>query len=219
MAGFLLGLPSFLAAPRAEEPQAAHAAQTAEDLGEEVKIFDGKTLENWRTIDTFDFIHHGRVSVQDGVIRLERGKPATGISWKKELPKSNYEISWSARRVEGSDFFCGLTFPVKEEFCTLILGGWGGQVVGLSNIDGFSAVENNTTQSIDFKNGQWYRLRLRVSDEAIHIWLDDRQIIDVETKNKKFSIWWEQDPVRPLGIVTWYTTAELKDLKMHRLRQ
>jgi hypothetical protein len=190
-----------------------------QELGEEIKIFDGKTLQNWHIIDKFDFKEHGPVSVNDGVIRLARGQPATGIAWKKESPKSNYQISLVARRVEGNDFFCGLTFPVKDQFCTLILGGWGGQVVGLSNVDGNSAVENETTRSVEFKNGQWYRIKLKVADDAIRVWLDDDEIISLETQDHKFSVWWEQEPARPLGIVTWYTTAELKDLKMHRFRQ
>jgi hypothetical protein len=190
-----------------------------QELGEEIKIFDGKSLQNWRTIDKFDFKEHGQVSVKDGVIRLASGQPATGISWKKEIPKSNYQISLVGRRVEGNDFFCGLTFPVKDQFCTLILGGWGGQVVGLSNVDGNSAVENETTRSVEFKNGQWYRIKLKVTDDALRVWLDDDEVISLETQDHKFSVWWEQEPARPLGIVTWYTTAELKDLKMHRLRQ
>ena len=37
----------------------------------------------------------------------------------------DYELRLEAKRVEGGDFFCGLTFPVGKEYCTLILGGWG----------------------------------------------------------------------------------------------
>ncbi|MCA9216078.1 MAG: DUF1080 domain-containing protein [Planctomycetales bacterium] len=188
------------------------------DLGEDVKIFDKKSLKNWRIVDTFDFDQHGKVEVRDGTIHLEEGKPATGISIKSKIPKTNYEVSFAARRVKGSDFFCGLTFPIKEEFCTLILGGWGGQLVGLSNLDSFNAAENHTTQVIDFKNGQWYKVRLRVTDEFIRIWVDGEKIIEVEANRHKFTIYWEQEPVRPLGLVTWYTYGEIKDLKMHKLQ-
>jgi hypothetical protein len=184
---------------------------------QDVPIFDGKTLENWLIIeDSLDFKEHGKISVEAGVICLGRGIPATGMSWKKELPTSNYEITFSGRRMDGNDFFCGLTFPVKEEYCTLILGGWGGRIVGLSNIDGSAAVDNETTQVIEFEKEKWYSVRLRVTDDAIQVWLENKRIIHVPTKGHKFSIWWEQEPVRPLGIVTWYTAAELKDLKMMR---
>ena len=191
--------------------------KVAQANSDEIAIFDGKTLENWRTVKEFDFEQHGKIEVRDGSIHLEEGKPATGISIKTKIPKSNYELTFSARRVKGSDFFCGLTFPIKEEFCTLILGGWGGQIVGLSNIDTFNAAENNTTQVIDFKNGQWYKVKLRVTDEFIHIWVDGEQIIEVEANRHKFSIYWEQEPVRPLGIVTWYTHGEIKDLKLRKV--
>ena len=38
-----------------------------------------------------------------------------------------------------------------------------GGVVGLSSIGGFDASENETTQFVEFKNGQWYKIRLRVT--------------------------------------------------------
>lgn len=179
----------------------------------EIELFDGKSLDNWRVIDQWDFKDHGAIEVKDGSIFLQKGNPATGISWKGDLPRSNYEFTWQAKRIDGSDFFCGLTFPVKDSYCTLILGGWGGQIVGLSNIDGFSAIENATTRSIEFEKDRWYRLKLRVTDEKIQIWLDDKSIIEVTTQGRKFTIWWEQEPVTPLGIVTWNTTGALKDLQ------
>jgi hypothetical protein len=181
------------------------------------ELFDGKSLEGWRIIDQIDFAEHGEVTVKEGVIYLERGKPATGISWKGDFPRSNYQLSLSAQRVEGNDFFCGLTFPVKDEHCTLILGGWGGSIVGLSNIDGFSAVENTSTQAINFEPGRWYRIKLTVLDDRISIMLDSKLIIDVETTGRRFSIWWEQEPVTPLGIVTWNTTGAIKDLQLVQL--
>ena len=203
---------------RSEKDKKKAADKQPTDLGDEIKIFDGKTLKNWTTVKKFDFEQHGKIEVRNGSIHLEEGRPATGIAVKTKIPKSNYEISFRARRVKGSDFFCGLTFPIKKEFCTLILGGWGGQIVGLSNIDSFNAAENNTTQVIDFKNGQWYKVRLRVTDEFIRVWIDGEQIIEVEANHHKFTIYWEQEPVRPLGIVTWYTHGELKDLKLHKVK-
>ena len=68
----------------------------------------------------------------------EGDQPATGIRSTAVIPKSNYEIRLEAKRTDGNDFFCGLTFPVQEGFATLIVGGWGGGVTGISNIDGFA---------------------------------------------------------------------------------
>ena len=72
------------------------------------------------------------------------------------MPGLNYELNVVARRVEGSDFFCGLTFPYQDSHCTLILGGWGGALVGLSCLDGRDASENETTRLMPFEKGRWY---------------------------------------------------------------
>lgn len=202
--------------PQAESETQAGAPPQADP--NEVKIFDGKSLEGWRIIKKLDFEDHGRIEVKDSAILLERGKPATGISWKGKLPRSNYELTFEGKRIEGDDFWCGLTFPVKDDHCTLILGGWGGQVVGLSNVDGFSAVENETTQAMEFATNQWYRIKLRVTDENIAVWINDLKMVNLDTEGRMFSIWWEQEPVTPLGIVTWKTTGAIRKLKLVKLK-
>lgn len=183
----------------------------------EVSLFDGKKLDGWRIVDKVDFEKHGKVRVKDGELLLEHGSPATGISYTGKPPRSNYEIALEAKRTDGSDFFCGLTFPVGDAYCTLICGGWGGDVTGLSNINNMSAEENATTGYTDFKNDKWYKIRLRVTDKSIAAWIDKEQILEVERGEKKFDIWWEQEPVRPLGIATWRTSAALRNIRLTRL--
>ena len=78
-------------------------------------------------------------------------------------------------RLDGSDFFCTTTFPVGKDYCSLVVGGWGGAVVGLSNVDYADASENATTKTMGFKDNQWYRVRIRVSDAAIEAWIDGQQ--------------------------------------------
>ena len=34
---------------------------------------------------------------------------------RKDFPKENFEIRWEANRLDGSDFFVGITFPVGDE--------------------------------------------------------------------------------------------------------
>ena len=77
-----------------------------------------------------------------------------------KLPKTNFEISLDAKRVQGHDFFCGLTFPVGDSFASLIVGGWGGAVCGISSIDGNDASSNDTTTRRKFDNDKWYHIRL-----------------------------------------------------------
>ena len=174
--------------------------------------FDGHNLAGWHIADKYDFEDHGRVHVQDGALILERGNPMTGVSWTGPVPKTNYEVTLEAKRVEGDDFFGSITFPVGDSWCTLIIGGWGGMVVGLSNIDRMNASENETTQLLIFETGRWYPIRLRVTGDAIRAWINDDPVIDLERENHEFDIWWEQHPMKPFGFNTWRTTGALRSI-------
>ena len=100
------------------------------------------------------------------------GDGCTGVTWTKEFPTWDYEVACDAMRVDGNDFFCGMTFPVGKDPCSFIVGGWGGTVVGLSSIDGFDASENETTQYYEFERDRWYKIRLRVTPERIEAIVD-----------------------------------------------
>ena len=178
-------------------------------------LFDGKTLTNWQPTK---FFGEGPVRVEQGQIILEAGSDLTGITWTgRALPTTNYELTLQAMRVEGRDFFAGVTFPVGDSFCSLILGGWGGQVVGLSSINGMDASENETSQSREFESGRWYDIRIRVTPAKIEAWLDNRQIIDVNLKGNEISTRIEMDRSKPLGIASWRTKAALRDIRVRRL--
>ena len=178
-------------------------------------LFDGKTLGNWQPSK---FGGDAGVRVDNGQIMLETGKPFTGITWVgPELRTTNYEIALQAMRVEGRDFFAGVTFPVGDASCSLILGGWGGTVIGLSSVNSEDASQNETSQSMEFELGRWYGVRIRVTAAAIQVWLDDRQIIKQELKGNKITIRMEMDPSLPLGIASYRTKAALRDLRMHTL--
>jgi hypothetical protein len=131
-----------------------------------------------------------------------------------QYPKMNYEIALEAMRVDGSDFFCGLTFPVGDDPCSFICGGWGGGVVGLSSIDGSDASENETTKYQEFESKRWYKIRVRVTDGKIEAWIDDTQKVDVDTEGKRIGVRIEVDLSRPLGIATYNTTAAVRDIKI-----
>ena len=59
-------------------------------------IFDGKSLEGWKVIDKFVFKRHGKVSVKEGEMILEKGGAGTGIVWQGKMPRINYEIRLEA---------------------------------------------------------------------------------------------------------------------------
>ena len=96
-------------------------------------LFDGKTLNGWKPTD---FAGHGDVECQLGMIIFEMGDPFTGLNWTGSVPRMNYEVALDAMRVNGSDFFCGLTVPVNDTACSLIVGGWGGSLIGISTMPG-----------------------------------------------------------------------------------
>jgi hypothetical protein len=100
----------------------------------------------------------------------------------------------------------------------LIVGGWGGSVVGISNVNGENASENETTTFRNFKSGQWYRIRVRVTKTKIEAWLDTEQVVDLETEGKDLDMRiGEIESSKPLGIATWRTTSELKDIRWRKL--
>jgi len=174
---------------------------------ETMTLFDGVSLNGWQIID---FGGQGNISVRDDAIVIEAGEPLSGIRWTKDFPKINYEVNLQVKRVRGSDFFCGMTFPVKDSFLTLVLGGWQGYVNGLSSIDGYDAANNETYDSYGFNVGQWYRIRLRVTDRKIEAWADDSRIVDFTIGNHDLSLRFEMEPTVPFGISSYYTTGAVR---------
>ncbi|MGD2094283.1 MAG: DUF1080 domain-containing protein [Phycisphaerales bacterium] len=182
----------------------------------EISLFDGETLGQW---EITDFGGKGDVYVKDGAIYMEMGNYMTGINWGGPVVRMNYEITLEAKRVSGSDFFCGLTFPVDDRPCSLILGGWGGSMCGLSNIDYYDAANNETTRFISFKDDQWYRVRLRVRPDRIEAWVDDEELVNIETTGRHISVRPEMDTSVPLGIATWCTTGAVRNIYLKELEK
>ncbi|MGQ9730352.1 MAG: 3-keto-disaccharide hydrolase [Candidatus Zipacnadales bacterium] len=177
-------------------------------------LWDHRTLEGWMESD---FYGKNEVRIENGYLIMTMGNDMTGITYTKPVHRLDYEVSLQAMRVEGSDFFCGLTFPVDESYCSLILGGWGGSVVGLSSLDGYDASENETTQWIQFKERTWYRVRVRVTKTRIQAWLDDRRIVNVSIEGRRVSTRIEVEESKPFGIATWRTTGAVRDIRLRRL--
>jgi hypothetical protein len=178
------------------------------------ELFDGHTLTGWKPTD---FAGKGEVTVEKGQIHLSMGNDMTGITWTNDLPKVNYELSIKAMKVDGNDFFCGLTFPVKKEFCSLICGGWGGGVVGISSINGMDASSNETTTFTSFAQKKWYHIFLRVTDTKIQAWIDEKQVVNFEINEQPLSTRIEVEESKPLGIANWQTSSAIKEFKMREI--
>jgi hypothetical protein len=199
-------------ASKAEAPK-ADAAKTVADKKWTV-LFDGKSIDDWKAAD---YGGNEGLSVEDGEMIIPAGATLSGANYTKPTPKMNYEVELVGRRRSGSDFWCGLTVPVGETHVSLILGGWGGSVCGISSIDGMDASENSTTSGQTFKKNQLYTARLRIAEHRIQAWLDKEQIADVDTTDKRLSIRLEVSRSKPFGIATWQTEGGIKSIKIREL--
>jgi hypothetical protein len=179
-------------------------------------LFDGKTLKGWSPTG---FGPGGEVKAENGQIIIEAGDPLSGIKIDGEPPaRMNYEISYEAMRLEGDDFFCALTVPVDQACCTLVIGGWGGTLVGISSIDGFDASENATTQHRKFEPNRWYRIRFRVTPKKLETWIDDKQVIDANIEGKKIGMRRGQiEMSQPLGFSNYRAKSALRNINFQGL--
>ena len=187
----------------------AAVAQTG--AGEWRSLFDGKTLAGWRETG---FTGHGKTRVENGVILLGAGAPMTGVTYTGSIAKDNYEIRFEAARLDGNDFFASLTFPVGDSFCTWVTGGWGGDIVGLSSIDGWDASDNETRTYFDFERNRYYAFRLRVKGDRMSAWIDDKQIIDVGIGGRAISLRpGEMKLSAPLGFASYGTLGGIRKVE------
>jgi len=209
----------------AADPPVKQKLAAAADKTEWKVLCDGTSLKDWKVTE---FGGEGEVEAKDGAIVMQQGSELTGIHWAgAALPKKNYEVQLDAKRVNGSDFFCGLVFPVGDSFCSFVVGGWGGGVVGLSAVDGLYAVDNQTVSYHSFDDNRWYRIRLRVSESYIQAWIakaddkgefrENKRVVNLETKGKRLSVHPAVDLSKPLGVSCYATVAAVKNIRLREL--
>jgi hypothetical protein len=180
-------------------------------------LFDGKSLEGWKSSE---FVGTGKVFLRKGVVVLEAGEPMTGITYARDdFPRIDYEVRLEARKLDGDDFFATTTFPVGEDYCSLVVGGWGGGIVGLSSLNQLDASMNETTKNMEFAKERWYTIRIRVMNGRIQAWINDEQVVDADTTDKQISIRGECRRSRPFGIATYRTTGEVKTIQVRKLSE
>lgn len=179
-------------------------------------LFDGSSLKGLAPIR---FGGEGEVEVEHGALLLDYGNPLTGVTFTTAdgqpwAPDTDcYEVELVAARVEGTDFFCGLTFPVRDAHLTLVLGGWGGSVCGLSNLDGADAASNDTRTVRGFENGVDYTVLVRVTPERVEVQLDDEQLLAADVRDRDLSLRPEVDLCLPFGLCSFGTRARIQSLR------
>ncbi|QDV43693.1 hypothetical protein Enr13x_35500 [Stieleria neptunia] len=179
----------------------------------------------------------GDVIIKDDVIKLEHGDPLTGVVWTgpfegdaaktganepasdsaQPLPRDNYEVRWECRRNSGYDFLCAFTVPVADQYISLVMGGWGGGITGISSIDGRDASDNETTMFMSYDDKKWYSARLRVETTKITVWVDGKELFSHPRADHEFDIRFEMDPCTPMGIANFECDSQIRNVQLRRL--
>jgi hypothetical protein len=212
--GATLALVLISACAGAALPSAASDAPDGHEFGPWIELFDGQALG---PLEPTAFGGQGQVRVQGGALILPFGSPLTGVTYSGVFPTSDYELECRAARLSGTDFFCALTFPVHEQHATLVLGGWGGALTGLSCVDGEDASSNGTRRFVHFEAGRDYLVRVQLGRGRLRCFLDGELIVDLETAAHVFSLRPEVELNRPLGLATYLTTGRIRVLRYRRI--
>lgn len=183
------------------------------------QLFDGESFGGWAPFVKSQYDTGGPVELKGGAITLSAGRPYSAVLWSGGFPRTNYEIELSAMKTDGNDIFCGLLFPVGTNYCSMILGGWGNSIVGLSCVDYMTAADNSTATMKAFNADEWYDVRLKVTDEKIEAWVNEEQLIDLELFEKRISPYFGLEIFAPFGIFTFETAGMVKDIFIRRLEE
>lgn len=207
-------VPSLLAQSENDAPPIPRGMQSVFE-GDSVELLNQELSKKWEPIS---FGGEGDCQIEQGVLTIASGDPMSGMVLEHDVPKVNYEVQFEARRTGGIDFFTGLTFPIQDSHCCWIVGGWAGSVVGLSNIDDEDASSNETCRLMSFEDERWYRFRLRVTPSEVVCWIDGDCVIKQSVVGKKISLRGDTLSCAPFGFCTFQTSAEVKNLKLRRIR-
>lgn len=159
----------------------------------------------------------GEIEWSEAGVLMRFGSPLTAVRWIGEGLPAHYELEVVAARVDGSDFFCGLNLPIGSDAATVVLGGWGGALCGLSCIDGMDASMNPTRSFRDFERGQSYRLRVRVDERVVSATVDGNELFSHQRGEGALSLRTEVMPVGVLGISCFQTTARVESVRWRPL--
>lgn len=192
------------------------ALTVATSFADPLDLFSGKDLAGWK--NAYSGAGGGTVQrLSGGVVECGIGDPLSGLVYTNTPPTMNYELSLEAMRVEGSDFFVALTIPVVTNFCTVVIGGWGGSLCGISSVDYLDASENQWSESKALENNRWYRLRVRVTPGVLQVFLNETLYgarVEYGDSGRLSLRFGDIDKTKPLGLATYCTRARWRDFTL-----
>jgi hypothetical protein len=186
---------------------------TNQPLAEDVQLFSIEHRSHWTPSSNQSspaFIwKENQLIISEGV-RLNGliFNPLNNMAWE------SFELELDVKKINGNDFLCGLTFPVGniKRLVTLVLGGWGGSVNGISCIDGNDAFNNCTASNKDYLFNQWYHVKVQVTPTQITVWVDQECIIDFTHQDRHLSLRSSEiEFYQPFSITTYKTQSEFKN--------
>ena len=72
-------------------------------------------------------------------------------------------------------------------------------------------------EDTEFQPRRWHKVRLRVTQARIEVWLDERKVIDLETGGHRLVCADASAPLKPLGVRTWTSRSALRNIMLRRL--
>jgi hypothetical protein len=191
-------------------------------VAQSIALLGGELDAKWQAAGIPE---EGPTEVISGVLRIGEGQPMTGMQfsgdWDKlNLPWIDYSLTFEARRVEGQDFFATCTFPVgaRDRCVSLVVGGWGGGLVGISSIDHLDASENSTRGEMAFEQDTWYRFQIEVREDDLQVWVNGAPMVNTSIKGRHLSLRsGDIDRCVPLGFASWRTVGEIRSVVVERL--
>lgn len=172
-----------------------------------------------------DFGSNGGVELEKDTLVIHQGERLEGVKYagKPEdilgASLDRYEIKLEVQRTGGHDILLGLTFPVgAKESSSLVLGGWGGSVCGISSVDDKDASGNEWKSIRNFEDGKWYAVTLRVDASQVRATLDGKELFSVPRAGHAFGLRAEVEPTAPFGFFTFGTSAKIRNIAVRELK-
>jgi alpha-N-arabinofuranosidase len=161
---------------------------------------------------SFEDNEAGEWRIEDGAI-VQAGRATNQRFLLGDSAWSDYELTLRAKKTGGAEGFL-ILFRAKgeDEFYWCNLGGWGNErhqiERGLADGRRWGGVGPSVRGSIE--TGRWYSIKVRCDGRRFRVWLDDALLIDFTDDERALL-------TGRVGVGTWGTTAEFRDLQVIEL--